>query len=349
MTATTPARILVADDESIIAMQIGELLEAEGYELAGVAGNAAQAVQLAGELRPDLVLMDIVMPGGEQEGEAPLDGIDACARIQRELGIPVVLLSAHGEEHFLARARRALPSAFLLKPCQNTQIRAAIEMALALRAVNDPAAPFHLREAHHRLKNSFSLLHSMLRYQEITTADPGARHSLADAAARVLAMAKAHESMAADGRAPVDAKRHLESLALELFEAQAPPLSMAALSLELDVAPVPLAPTQVMPCAIFLAEALTNAVRHAYPLGAGGPVRVRLIAEGGQAELCVEDEGVGFAGDPLTSAGASFGVQCLRAAAEQLEGELSLTNGARGGARTSVRFPLAGGYQSLSA
>jgi two-component sensor histidine kinase len=352
MTASTQARarILVADDESIIAMQIGELLEAEGYALAGVAGTAAQAVDLARELAPDLVLMDIVMPAGTcpPDEAPPVDGIDACERIQREFGIPVVLLSAHGEEHYLARARRALPSAFLLKPCQNTQIRAAIEVALALRPTRDPAAPFRLREAHHRLKNSFSLLHSILRFQEITAADPQARHALADAGARVLAMAKSHEAMTADGLAPVDAARHLEGLALELFEAQSPPPAMARLSLTLDMAPLRLAPAQVPPCAIFLAEALTNAVRHAYPSG-GGEIRIRLTTDATSAGLCVEDDGVGFAGDPGALGGASFGVQCLRAAAEQLDGVARLETAPGGGARVGVRFPLLKAYQRRSA
>jgi two-component sensor histidine kinase len=349
-------RILVADDETIIAMQIGELLEAEGFELAGVAGTASQAVDMAKGLRPDLVLMDIVMPGGGANGagedilDGPEDGIDACAMIQRDLHIPVVLLSAHGEEHFLRRARRALPSAYLLKPCQNTQIRAAIEVALALRAHSDPAAPFRLREAHHRIKNSFSLLHSMLRFQEIQTTDPAARHSLADAGARVLALSKAHEAMG-NGlpEGAVDAKVHMESLARTLFEAQAPPPPQAALSLELRVDPVGLLPTQVVPCAIFLAEGLTNAIKHAFPGGRRGTIRVELRRQDSEVELSIADDGVGFGGDTAELGRNSFGLQCLKAAAEQLEGTVSFSAAPDSGALVCVRFPLAGNYQSRSA
>lgn len=340
-------RILVADDETIIALQIGELLEAEGYRLAGVAATAAQVVELARDLRPDLVLMDIVMPGGSDAGDMdqPTDGIDACAIIQRELNIPVVLLSAHGEEHFLRRARRALPAAYLLKPCQNTQVRAAIEMALALRSQTDPAAPFRLREAHHRIKNSFSLLHSMLRIQEIQTTDAKARHSLADAGARVLALAKAHETMAAGGaESPCDAKVHVEQLAATLFGAQKAPGSR--LALELDVEPLPLHPAQVIPCGIFLAEALTNAIRHAFTEEGGGaagetPVlKVELHARGGQGELAVSDNGCGLGGDPKELGKHSFGLQCLQAAAEQLEGQMAIASAPGEGTRVCVRFPL---------
>lgn len=343
-------RILVADDETIIAMQIGEMLEAEGFGLAGVAGTAQEAVDLARRLRPDLVLMDIVMPGGGADGGGPEDGIDACAVIQRDLHIPVVLLSAHGEEHFLRRTRRALPAAYLIKPCQNTQIRAAIEVALAASAQTDPAAPFRLREAHHRIKNSFSLLHSMLRFQEVQTSDPVARHSLADAGARVLALAEAHEAMgAADPGQGVDARTHMERLARTLFEAEAPPPAMGRLDLDVDMQPLGLAPAQVAPCAIFLAEGLTNAIRHAFPDGRTGRVRVGLRREDGHAELSVEDDGVGFPGDPAGLGGDSFGLQCLRAAAEQLEGEAEMGRAGAGGARVAVRFPLAADYQSLSA
>ncbi|MDP2849428.1 MAG: response regulator [Humidesulfovibrio sp.] len=353
-------RILVADDETIIAMQIGELLEAEGYELAGVAATASQAVEMARDLRPDLVLMDIVMPcgGADDDGGGmgdPGDGIDACAMIQRDLRIPVVLLSAHGEEHFLRRARRALPSAYLVKPCQNTQIRAAIEVALALRAGNDPSAPFRLREAHHRIKNSFSLLHSMLRIQEIQAADPQAKHSLADAGARVLALAKAHESMVNGGPESMsDARSHVERLATALFGAQSPPPPQAGLSLELDVEAMGLLPAQVIPCGIFLAEALTNAIKHAFPEGTandgqGGVIRVELHASGAQAELSIADNGRGLAGDPVELGRNSFGLQCLQAAAEQLEGRMSIASEPGRGARVTVLFPLCLAYQSRSA
>lgn len=363
-------RILVADDETIIAMQIGELLESEGYDLAGVAATASQAVEMAADLRPDLVLMDIVMPGGADNtaGGAdgggmsePGDGIDACAIIQRDLRIPVVLLSAHGEEHFLRRARRALPAAYLLKPCQNTQVRAAIEVALALRVHHDPSAPFRLREAHHRIKNSFSLLHSMLRIQEIQATDAKARHSLADAGARVLALAKAHESMITGGPdAMSDAKAHVERLANTLFWAQSPPPPQAALALELDVEALSLLPAQVIPCGIFLAEALTNAIKHAFPAWdgsetqaegkpGGGVIRVELHERGGQAELSIADNGGGLAGDPAELGRNSFGLQCLHAAAEQLEGQMLITSNPGQGARFSVRFPLYRDYQSRSA
>jgi two-component sensor histidine kinase len=189
----------------------------------------------------------------------------------------------------------------------------------------------------------------MLRFQEFQTLDPAARHSLADAGARVLALSKAHEAMAVGSpEAMLDAQAHVERLARTLFAAQAPPPPQAALALELDVAPVGLLPEQMVPCSIFLAEGLTNAIKHAFPGGRGGVIRISLRAEGGMAELRIEDDGIGFGGDPAELGRNSFGLQCLQAAAEHLEGTVSLGVGLGRGACACVRFPLAD-YQSRSA
>lgn len=350
---TTPRkpRILLADDEIVIAMQIEDLVEAEGYEVAGIAANAAQAVEMATRLKPDLVIMDIVMPGD-------MDGIDACAIIQRELNIPVVLLSAHGEEKFLRRARAALPSAYLLKPCQNTQIRAAIEVALAMRAHSDPQAGFRLREAHHRIKNSFALLHGLLRMQEVQVADPLAKNALADAGARVLALARAHEALSgSEEHMGKGAQRFLESLARGLFEAQRPACPHTGgegecpVRLEIEAGGVELSPAKLIPCGIFLAEAMTNALKYAFAGNGGetrpggGVIRIALArerAEDGRelARLTIADNGGGLSGDPEELGRHSFGLQCLQAAAMQLGGALSIDTAPGKGTTISARFSL---------
>lgn len=331
-------RILLAEDESVIAMQIEELISAEGYEVVGVAGTAIEAVRLATSLRPDLVLMDIVMPTEPGQPMDCMDGIDACAIIQRDLHIPVVLLTAHGEEQFLRRARTALPSAYLLKPCHNTQIRAAVEVALAMSAHNDPAAGFRLREAHHRIKNSFSLLHGMLRMQQMQVSDPEARRSLADAGARVLALAKAHETMSDPAQgARNGAGAFVERLARGLFEGNA--AHGGRLRLLVDAEPVALDAARLVPCGIFLAEAMTNALKYAFSDRAEGVIRVVLRPEGEQALLEVSDNGAGLPGDPKELGRQSFGLQCLQAAAQQLGGVLNIESTPGRGSRFSVRFP----------
>lgn len=330
-------RILLAEDESVIAMQIEELITGEGYDVVGVAGTAAEAVRLATSLRPDLVLMDIVMPS---EPGQEMDGIDACALIQRDLHIPVVLLTAHGEEQFLRRARMALPSAYLLKPCQNSQIRAAVEVPLAMSAHNDPAAGFRLREAHHRIKNSFSLLHGMLRMQQLQVSDPEAKRSLADAGARVLALAKAHETMSDPAQgARSGAGPFVEKLARGLFEGNSPQGGNGHLRLDVAAEPVSLDAARLVPCGIFLAEAMTNALKYAFQDGRPGVIRVVLRPDGDMAVLEVSDDGAGLPGDAEELGRNSFGLQCLHAAAEQLGGVLDIKTAPGQGSRFLVRFP----------
>ena len=118
------ASILVADDEAVILNQLAGFLADMGYEVAGKTSSGTEALEQAQELRPDLVLMDIVMPGA-------MDGIEAGGRIQQELGIPVVFVTAYGDEKTLSRARAMQPYGYVLKPYLDEQVRAAVEMALA--------------------------------------------------------------------------------------------------------------------------------------------------------------------------------------------------------------------------
>ncbi len=116
-------RIVVADDEIIIASQIEECLRSNGYDVVGIAPSGEDAVEMALNLKPDLMLMDIVMPG-------KLDGISAAAKINDALHLPVIFLTAYADEEMIQRAKPIGPYAYVLKPLQERQLLAAIEIAL---------------------------------------------------------------------------------------------------------------------------------------------------------------------------------------------------------------------------
>ncbi len=116
-------RILVADDEAIIGKQLEKSLTAMGYEVVGIAVSGEDAVELAKDFTPDVILMDIAMPG-------KLDGILAAERIKTELHIPIIFLTAYAEEEVVQRAKHAEPSGYIVKPFQEDQVRAAIEVAI---------------------------------------------------------------------------------------------------------------------------------------------------------------------------------------------------------------------------
>ena len=115
-------RILVAEDETISRMDLREMLENLGYGVVGEAGDGAAAVNLARARRPDLVLMDIKMPG--------LDGISAAQTLAQEHVAPVLLLTAYSDMEFVDRAVDAGVMGYLVKPFLEAQLKPAIEVAL---------------------------------------------------------------------------------------------------------------------------------------------------------------------------------------------------------------------------
>jgi len=118
-----PHRVVIAEDEALIRLDLKELLIEEGYEVVGEAGDGEAAVALAEELRPDLVVLDVKMP--------KLDGIAAAERIARARIAPVVMLTAFSQRDFIERARDAGAMAYLVKPFTRTDLVPAIEMAVS--------------------------------------------------------------------------------------------------------------------------------------------------------------------------------------------------------------------------
>ena len=116
-------RVVIAEDEALIRMDLAEMLADEGYEVVGQAGDGQQAVELAEELRPDLVILDVKMP--------VLDGIAAAERIAGQRIAPVVMLTAFSQRDLVERARDAGAMAYLVKPFSQSDLAPAIEMAVS--------------------------------------------------------------------------------------------------------------------------------------------------------------------------------------------------------------------------
>ncbi len=119
----TQRRVVIAEDEALIRLDLKEMLEEEGYVVAGEAGDGGTAVELAGQLRPDLVILDIKMP--------VLDGISAAEQIAAMRITPVVILTAFSQRDLVERARDAGAMAYLVKPFTKADLVPAIEMAVS--------------------------------------------------------------------------------------------------------------------------------------------------------------------------------------------------------------------------
>ena len=119
----TPARILIVEDERIVAEDLSIMLASLGYEVAGIAGSGEDAIALAEAENPDLILMDIMLSG-------KLDGISAADRIQTIRTTPVIYVTAYADDVLLSRAKKTEPFGYIVKPFNEREIRSNIEIAL---------------------------------------------------------------------------------------------------------------------------------------------------------------------------------------------------------------------------
>ncbi|WP_183099126.1 ANTAR domain-containing response regulator [Nocardioides pelophilus] len=121
--APAPRTVVIAEDETLIRMDLAEMLVEEGYDVVGQAGDGAKAVELAEELKPDLVILDVKMP--------VLDGIAAAEAIAGKRIAPVVMLTAFSQRDLVERARVAGAMSYLVKPFTQSDLVPAIEMAVS--------------------------------------------------------------------------------------------------------------------------------------------------------------------------------------------------------------------------
>lgn len=116
-------KILVVEDEIIVAVNLGQKLKKLGYELVGITSSGEEAIQKAEENHPDLVLMDINIEGN-------LDGIETAEVLRNRFHTPVIYLTAYADENTLDRAKKTQPLGYIVKPFESDQLRSSIEVAL---------------------------------------------------------------------------------------------------------------------------------------------------------------------------------------------------------------------------
>jgi DNA-binding NarL/FixJ family response regulator len=137
--------ILIVEDNATLAMELEEFLPTIGYKVVDVATTGAEAIKKARQLKPDLILMDIKMPG-------KMDGIQAAGIIKSEMGINIIFISGHTEEELLERAKFVEPLGYIHKPFTEEQITAALKMACYQININE-MSPVEYDERPHVYKN----------------------------------------------------------------------------------------------------------------------------------------------------------------------------------------------------
>ncbi len=161
-------RILVVEDEAVVARDLEQTLVRLGYEVVGVAQFAAEAVGKVAESRPDLVLMDISLQGDK-------DGIQAAEVIGTRFGTPVVFLTAHTDKATVARAQSAKPAGYIVKPFNREKLHETIAAALGVEAIHPDektrakASILLVDDSNHTQAISLSLLGKQYRVRIATT------------------------------------------------------------------------------------------------------------------------------------------------------------------------------------
>ncbi|NJB67572.1 two-component sensor histidine kinase [Desulfobaculum xiamenense] len=333
--------IMVVDDEGVIITQLEEMLDSLGYRVVAKASAGSDAVRLARELHPDIVLMDVVMPG-------EIDGITACGIIQSEMDIPVVLLTAYGDERHVARAKAVHPYGYILKPSQNDQIRATIEIVLekkdmernldgmvsGLRHTAEDRR-LQLKEIHHRIRNNLNMITSLLALQALHSRSRECVDALQAVRSRVVTIARIHERLhAADSAETIDCAGYFQSIA----DAQARTTAVAGrVDVRLDCGEFHLEPDKVMPMGLILNELVSNALRHAFEDGRTGEVRVGFARSGPGYELQVSDNGSGLPVSLNPETSGTLGFELVRSLVAQVGGFMAVDRG--NGTTFRISFP----------
>jgi diguanylate cyclase (GGDEF)-like protein len=151
-----PITILLVEDEGIVAQDLEETVTELGYQVVGVASEGVQAVCMAQELRPQMIIMDVGLRG-------EIDGIQAAQLIQENTHVPVIFLTGHRDIQTIERAVKTGPLAYLVKPFQEVELHSAIEVA-----IHKHRAEVAMREREHALRRNAELLASLSLVDELT-------------------------------------------------------------------------------------------------------------------------------------------------------------------------------------
>jgi signal transduction histidine kinase len=346
-------RVLVVEDEAIVARDIALQLSELGYQSVGIASNAEQALEMVATLAPDLVLMDIQLNG-------PSDGVAAAETIRQQYALPVVFITAYSADEVLARAKLTEPYGYILKPFTDRELRVTLAMALykhqaeakllstsrQLKALSRHVLEVQelerrrvAIELHDELGQSLTAikinlqLSQRLKEQSLTDINLESIRIVEDALQQVRRLATTlRPSMLDDlGLAP----------ALKWIAEQSAGRGGFTVNFHHVRAQSRLAPDIETACFRIVQEALTNITRHAQ----AKRVDISLRREVDEMVLSVQDDGLGFDSDAMrlrAVQGASMGVLGMQERASLIGGHLTIQSVPGQGSTVQLNCPWRG-------
>jgi len=347
-------KIMVVEDEVITSEVIAEQLGQLGYTVTDTVASGTAAVASVAKSLPDLVLMDIVLKKGD------IDGVTAADRIWKQFKIPVVYLTAHSDEATLDRAKVTEAFGYVVKPFNARDLRIAIEMALnkhrkeqlvedemtrdiieIKRAEAQIKASLQekevlLKEIHHRVKNNFQVISSLLNLQSDYIQDKQDREIFKASQNRIESMALIHEKLyQSKNLAQIELAEYIQDLVDNLLSSYEANLNTIALKINIDQVYLNL--DAAIPCGLIINELVLNSFKHAFPAGNSGEIRIDFrVEKKNKYILTISDNGIGFPSNLDFRNTESLGLQLVNALTNQLGGNIELNGSA--GAEFKITF-----------
>jgi two-component sensor histidine kinase len=306
------SRVLIAEDDYLACAQIREIVEMVGHTVVGEAGDGYEAVEMTATLHPDVVLMDIKMPG--------IDGLEATRRIQKICPTPVVVLTAYQSPELVERANGAGVGAYLVKPSNARILERTLAIARArfhdiqqLRMLTEQLQDeivnrkriehqlrsalqekdILLKEIHHRVKNNLQMISSLLYFQAQNAEDVRLVNVLQESRNRIKSIAIVHEQLyQTKDLAKIEFDSYLRSLTSYLFHVYT--VNTETIALQIAAEKIILTVETAIPCALALNELVTNVLKHAFPNDRSGKLRIDFHQEKNQGLLRISDDGIGM-------------------------------------------------------
>ncbi|MCG6553699.1 MAG: response regulator [Candidatus Magnetominusculus sp. LBB02] len=317
------ARIQVVEDEGIIALSLQRKLQKMGYTVTAILPSSEAAISRAEQDRPDLILMDIEIQGG-------MDGIDTAAEILKRFDIPIVFMTAYADEALLERAKITEPYGYIVKPSSDKEIYITIKMALYKHKMNEwrKSAEYKetlLREIHHRVKNNFQIISSLLSLESENITDKAMLNVFRDSYNRIRAMASIHTKLyqSAD-LSSLDFNEYVNELCTELINSYELTPRMPALKVDMNVTDVTI--DIAIPCGLIINEIVSNSMKYAFEGREDGQIVITFNRDAeGSYLLTVGDNGRGIPGDFDIAKSKSLGMRLVHdLARKKLRGTIEI-------------------------
>ncbi|MHB8270322.1 sensor histidine kinase [Bradyrhizobium sp.] len=345
---STASTLLYIDDDEALARLVHRGLTRLGFNVVHAASGEAGLARLQ-EGGIDVIALDQYMPG--------LDGLETLARILKMPDAPpVVFVTASQDSRIAVTALKAGAADYLVKdtlgdfiPLLHVAVEGALKQAMIRKARDDAEAEVHasrdryaalaaerevlLREVNHRVGNSLQIIASLLHLQANSSTQDGVKAALTNAMGRVAAVAQVHRRLyTSHDLKSVLLNQYLEAL-LEDLRRSAEGNKMSRLTLKAE--PIEIDPDRAVAIGIIVNELVMNAVKYAYPDGAG-PIHIVLNAHGDDLELSIADDGVGLnvKTDPRST---GMGQRIVTAMAQKLDASVE-RDPAHAGTRIVLRF-----------